>query len=278
VSHVPAPDVRIGVISWTFPEWRGTLYEKGAKPADFLAQYARRFRIVEAAGSHYGLPKRETIARWAESVPEGFSISVKVTDWVLEKKAGDPDLPKGLGVFVDHLSPLRDAGKLGTLVAQFPPRFHYDRNAEDLRAFVAAMPAAGGSDLRWAVELRHESWWREETYALLRDAGVTLVWSELADGFRTPPVATTHSLYLRLFGDRALEEPWDRKKRDATGTLALWAERIRAAPPSVRRADVLVSKFLEGHPAETAKTIAGMLGVPLEPPAPKRGQTTLSFE
>jgi uncharacterized protein YecE (DUF72 family) len=271
---VAPPAIRIGVISWTFPEWRGTLYEKGAKPGDFLAQYARHFRIVEAASSYYGLPKKETIANWAASTPEGFSISVKLPDWALALK-GD-ELATGLAKVLDNVEPLRAAGKLGTLVAQFEPRYHYDKRADELRAFVAAFPK--DADLRWAVELRHDSWWREETYAMLRDAGVTLVWSELANGFRTPPVATTDALYLRIFGDRELEEPWDRKRRDATPVLAEWAKRVREAPAGVRRIDVHVSKFLEGHPVETAKTLAGMLGVELAPAGAKRGQQTLPFE
>jgi uncharacterized protein YecE (DUF72 family) len=212
---------------------------------------------VEAATSYYGLPKKEVIAAWAASTPKGFSISAKLPDWALTRKGRELDA--ALAKVLENLEPLRKAGKLGTLVAQFPPRYHHDKRAEELRAFVSALPTRRA---RWAVELRHGSWWREETYDMLREAGVTLVWSELGEGFRTPPVATTDRLYLRLFGDRALAPPWSKKRRDASRILRQWAARIAEAPRGVTDVDVLVSKFLEGHPAETASVMQALLGPP----------------
>lgn len=255
--------VRIGIVGWNYPEWRGGVYAEKAKPADFLAQYARAFPLVEAASAAYGMPKREVVARWAEATPAEFEMSLKIPGWILQKRLDDPDVPRALRLLLDRLEPLRERGKLGALVAQFHPSFRFDKKADQLAALLRALPEGP----RWAVELRHESWWREETYETLRSAGVTLVWSELADGFRTPPVATTGSLYVRLFGDRALEPPYDRKRRDATATLAHWAERLRTAAPAVERIDVLVSKYLEGYAPESARTLAQMLGVDLRGPA-----------
>ncbi|HUR69483.1 MAG TPA: DUF72 domain-containing protein [Candidatus Thermoplasmatota archaeon] len=268
------PRVRIGIVGWNYPEWRGSVYSAKAKPADLLAEYARRFPIVEAASGYYGMPKTETVARWAADTPDDFVVSLKMPDWLVRKKPGDPDLPRALGILLQHLEPLAAAGKLGAVVAQFHPSFTREKRAAELAGFVAALPPGPA----WAIELRHDSWWRPETYRLLEDSGVTLVWSALEAGFRTPPVATTRSLYLRLFGDRTLEPPYATKRRDARDELALWAERIRTAAPDVDRVDVLVSKYLEGYAPGTADTLAQMLGVPLrEPAAAPRGQTTLPF-
>lgn len=268
-----APRVRIGIIGWNYPEWRGTVYEEGAKPEAFLAQYAERFPLVEAATSAYGMPRTATVAAWAARTPPGFEMSLKVPGWILKKDPQDADLARSLGVLMDHLRPLADAGKLGTLVAQFHPGYRFEKRHDDLAAFVAALPQGP----RWAVELRDASWWRAETYRILEDAGVTLAWSALADGFRTPPVVTTRHLYLRLFGDRELPPPYAEKRRDARHELALWAERIETALPAVERVDVLVSKFLEGYAPGTAETLAEMLGVPLRPTgaAPRTRQAKL---
>lgn len=269
-----APRIRIGVIGWNYPEWRGSVYDEKAKPAEFLAQYAQRFPIVEAASAFYGMPKTASVARWASDTPEGFQVALKIPEWILKKKTHDPDLPRALDVLLEHLAPLRDAGKLAALVAQFPPSYGFGRRADDLRAFLAALPP--GSP--WAIELRHASWWRPETYRMLEDAGATLAWSALAEGFRTPPVVTSHALYLRLFGDRELAPPFGRKRRDARSELAIWAERIEAAAPQVERIDVLVSKYLEGYAPGTADALAEMLGVPLLPAdaAPRSRQTRLA--
>lgn len=270
-----APRIRVGIIGWNYPEWRGLVYAPRAKPSDFLAQYAARFPLVEAASSSYGMPRTAVVERWARETPDDFEMSLKVPGWILQKPPREPDLPRALGVLLDHLAPLRDAGKLGALVAQFHPGYTREKHAEDLAAFVEALPAGP----RWAVELRHPSWWTEETYRLLDRAGVTLVWSALADGFRTPPVATTGSLYLRLFGDRSLEPPYAEVRRDATEELEHWVERIGVAAATVDRVDVLASKYLEGHAPATAAKLEAMLG--LAPPAPPRalgppkGQSTL---
>lgn len=264
-----APQVRVGIVGWNYPEWRGIVYGPKTKPPEFLKEYATRYPIVEAASSYYGMPKTETVEGWAQAVPPGFEISLKVPDWILKKDPEDPDLARSLGVLMEHLAPLKTSGNLGTLVAQFAPTFTHEKRAGHLATFLGALPEGP----RWAVELRHESWWRDDVYDLLRQKGVALVWSELADGFRTPPVATTDSLYLRLFGDRELEPPYANKRRDAKDTLAVWVDRIGKLPEGIRRVDVLVSKYLEGHAPETVKTLTDMLG--LKPNRPTRGQTTL---
>jgi uncharacterized protein YecE (DUF72 family) len=264
-----AARVRIGVIGWNYPEWKGLVYPEGTKPAEFLRRYAERFPIVEAASAYYGMPQKATVAKWAADTPDGFEVSLKVPEWILKKKPDDPDLRSALATLLDHLAPLAEAGKLGTLVAQFHPSFRREKRAADLAAFVAALPRGP----RWAVELRDASWWREETYALLREAGVTLAWSALGGESRTPPVATTDALYLRLFGDRELQPPYDKKRRDATAELRLWADRVRDS--GAARADVLVSKFLEGYAPGSAATLADMLGVKLGATGSGPRQTTL---
>ena len=270
----PAGRVRIGIVGWNYPEWKGLIYDDKAKPPQFLQQYARRFPIVEAASSYYGMPDKSSIEKWAGDTPASFEMSLKVPDWMMKKESSDPDLHSALGTFLGRLGPLIEANKLGTLVAQFPPFYRREKKAASLAAFVKALPQGP----RWAVELRHDSWWDEETYAMLREANVTLVWSALGGDDRTPPVMTTDSLYLRLFGDRELEPPYGKKRRDATPELRWWAERIQAEGKSAKRVDVLVSKYLEGYAPGSAETLAKMLGVPpMEPPAeaaPKSRQMT----
>jgi uncharacterized protein YecE (DUF72 family) len=269
---MPRPRVRVGVIGWDYPEWRGLAYPENAKRGDLLRHYAERFPIVEAATGAYGLPKTSVVESWARSTPADFEISVKAPDWLLRKKADDPDLPQAFDTMLEHLAPLADAGKLGAIVLQHHPSYHHDKRGAELAAFVAKLPRGP----RWAVELRHASWWRDETYDMLREAGVTLVWSALADGFRTPPVVTNDALYLRLFGDRALTPPYDRTRRDATDELHYWADRVGDEGGRLRRVDILVSKFLEGYAPATVEKLTRMLGVEDEqrPDAGPR-QTTL---
>lgn len=270
---MPDP-VRVGVIGWNYPEWRGLAYPPDAKADDLLPAYARLFPVVEVAASYYRAPDVDTLEAWARATPEGFTFSFKVPDWITRT----PDEEGGerkIQWFVERVEPIRRAGKLGALVAQFPPFFRREKKADALRTFVERLPPGH----EWAVELRHASWWHEDTYRLLRDAGVTLVWNAIESG-RAPPVATTDRLYLRLFGDRSLEKPWDRKRRDAADELSYWVERIRDEGRKARQVDVLVSKYLEGYAPGSVATMCEMLGIREPDVGDRRGrhearQTTL---
>lgn len=251
-----ARKTRVGIVGWNYPEWRGLMLPADAKPPTFLEHYAKLFPAVEVASSFYRAPDEESTAKWAAQTPPGFVFSLKVPDWIT-KAPGDERASEGLASFVKKLSPLREAKKLGMLVAQFPATFRFEKREADLRKLVAALPPGA----RWAIELRHASWWRDETYRLLSDAGVTLVWSSIESG-RTPPVVTSDALYLRLFGDRELQPPYDRKRRDKREELAHWAARIQDEGGSAKSVDVLVSKFLEGYAPGSAATMCDLLGVP----------------
>lgn len=248
---------RVGIIGWNYPEWRAAgAYPRGAKKEDFLALYARTWPTVEVASSFYRAPPPQTIAEWDAQTPPGFVLSLKVPDWIVKKPA-DEDAREGLRSFVAKLAPLAGAKKLGALVAQFAPTFRRDKREADLRAFVAALPKGP----RWAIELRHASWWHEDTYKLLSDARVTLVWSALESG-RTPPVVTSDALYLRLFLDRELQPPYGTKRRDNAPEMEYWAARLRDEGASASAADVMLSKFLEGYAPGSAATMRRLLGQP----------------
>jgi uncharacterized protein YecE (DUF72 family) len=91
-----------------------------------------------------------------------------------------------------------------------PPNFKKD--PQRLAHLLAACP----KNRRVAVELRHESWFDEEIYALLRRHKAALCIAE-ADDLVTPLVATASWGYLRL-----------RREKYGPRRLSRWAEQIRA--------------------------------------------------
>ena len=109
-----------------------------------------------------------------------------------------------LGYLVDVSSEL--GARLGPLLFQLPPNLKID--LERLRDFLALLPAG----LRAAFEFRHDSWFDDETYALLGDAGVALVVVDTDTDEPPEVVATAPYGYLRL--RREVYEP---------GDLARWA-------------------------------------------------------
>src|SRR5207244_5862631 len=103
--------------------------------------------------------------------------------------------------------------RLGPLLFQLPP--YLKKDLPRLREFLALLP----SDRRAAFEFRHESWFDEEVFALLREHQVALCIAETEDGLEVPFVSTADWGYLRLrrpdYGDAELRT-WVRRGRDQT--------------------------------------------------------------
>jgi len=58
---------------------------------------------------------------------------------------------------------------------------------------------------RYAIEIRHRSWLQDLAYNFFTNNRICLVWSQLAD-IRIPPIVTSDFVYVRLIGDRTIQE------------------------------------------------------------------------
>ncbi len=210
-----------GTCSWTDP----TLVESGWYPADVKAKpeerlrfYAERFPLVENDASYYALPSPKQAQLWSERTPEGFVMSFKafapMTTHPTDPKRLPKDLREALGAeaqakkrvypkdlpkdvqdevftrFWVALEPLRTAGKLGSILLQYPDWFVISRaSKEEILRARERLP-----DDRIAVEFRNATWMseknQEETLAFLRGNGLTYVAVDEPQGFPSsiPPV------------------------------------------------------------------------------------------
>jgi uncharacterized protein YecE (DUF72 family) len=175
--------IRVGTCSWTEKTLlkSGEFYPKESKSAeDRLRYYATFFDTVEIDSSYYAIPDLRKASVWAERTPGDFVFHVKafgaLTGHGIEPRtlpaeifrslpAGErdkkfvyvktPELLRALGRrFADSLAPLRETGKMGVVVYQFPPWFHYRSGHLDQVIFYASLVAG----LPVAVEFRHGSW------------------------------------------------------------------------------------------------------------------------
>jgi uncharacterized protein YecE (DUF72 family) len=138
-------EIYIGTSGWHYDHWEGPFYPSGISDDTFLEYYADRFRTAEINNSFYQLPKKETLLRWRDAVPEDFVFSVKASRYLTHmKKLKDPEGP--LFRFLDRVGVLED--KLGPILFQLPPR--WGSNPERLEAFLEILP----ENQRYAFELR----------------------------------------------------------------------------------------------------------------------------
>lgn len=183
--------IRVGCSGWNYAHWRdGVFYPPRLAAREWLRFYAEHFDTVEVNATFYRLPERATVASWVENTPDGFTFAVKASRYLTHVKRLR-DLPEHLGLLLDRLEPLVRSPKLGPLLWQLPPTFA--RDDRRLETAVRAFPR----HLRHAIEFRHDSWFADDVYALLRSHGVALVVTD-RDGSRSPLELTADFTYVRF--------------------------------------------------------------------------------
>lgn len=245
----------VGCTGWGYDDWKGAFYPASCEPGEYLERYARVFRLTEVDSTYYQAPSARNVARWASVTPPDFAFTVKLPGLVTHERklrGAEPEIE----AFLRALAPMRATGKLRAVLASFPPSFARDKDADALRAFLAAWPR----DVPLAVELRHKSWWVPDTYRALEAEGAPLVWSVTEYG-RAPPVVTASTLYARMIGDRALTK-FDRVQRDLTDEMRYWKDRFEDEGASAQSVLILLNNHFMGHAPATAVRMHEILGLP----------------
>ena len=198
----------VGTSGYSYKEWKGTFYPEDLPDKQMLHFYGERFRSVEINNTFYRMPKESVLDGWAQEVPAEFKFVLKapqrITHMQRLKDAGDS---------VSYF--LRVAGvltqRLGPLLFQLPP--YLKKDAPRLREFLTLLPA----ERRTAFEFRHESWFDDEIFGLLREHKAALCIAEAEDGVEVPFVSTADWGYLRLrrpdYGDPELKA-WRQRIQD----------------------------------------------------------------
>jgi uncharacterized protein YecE (DUF72 family) len=200
--------LHIGCSGWDYDDWDDVVYEPGLPRKRRLDAYAQEFETVEVNSSFYRLPARDTVAEWVERVPDGFLFAFKASRYLTHIKRLD-GIGHGIRRLLGRLRPAAEAGKLGPVLWQLPPNF--EAAPQRLARVLELLPEG-----RHAFEFRHESWFRDDVFQLLQDAGAALV---VADDSRTtlpapPPVGDW--AYVRLhYGARGRRGNYSKRELEA---------------------------------------------------------------
>jgi uncharacterized protein YecE (DUF72 family) len=183
----------VGTSGWAYPSWKPEFYPAEIPAKRFLEHYGTRLNSVEVNYSFRKLPTPEMLAAWVAAMPADFRFSFKAPQRITHfSRLVDCDA--AVAEFVASLNPIHAAGKLGPLLFQLPPNFKAD--LPRLKTFLSAPAFKGRRAPRIAFEFRHESWFAEDTYAILRERDAALCIAESED-LRTPEIqcANTHACY-----------------------------------------------------------------------------------
>jgi uncharacterized protein YecE (DUF72 family) len=239
----PEPGLYLGTCGWSYADWEGTLYPKGLQAGARLAEYARHYATVEIDSTFYGTPRRSTVEKWREIVPDGFLFAAKFPQEITHELnlAGCEELA---GTFVRTMAALGD--RLGPLLLQLPPSFAVEGMGV-LEDFLAGLPQG----FRYAVEVRHNSWLGSDLPGMLRDRGAALA---LIDHPRMPRMeeATAGFVYIRWLGDRR-EFPSGHTgpERDRREDLGWWSERVDRFLSEGREVFAYANNHYQNHSPST---------------------------
>jgi uncharacterized protein YecE (DUF72 family) len=189
----------IGCSGWSYSSWQGPFYPKGIENSKWLKYYSKVFNYVEIDSSFYRIPNEFMVKNWYNRTPENFRFTAKFPKIIThDKRLSDFD-GNQLNYFFESISELKE--KLLALLIQLPPSIDIVEGLDALRNIIPYLDKG----FRYAVEVRHRSWFQDLAYNFFRNNGMCLVWSQLAD-IRTPPIVTSDFVYVRLIGDRSIQE------------------------------------------------------------------------
>jgi uncharacterized protein YecE (DUF72 family) len=296
-------EVRVGISSWTEPTLikRGDFYPKGVTSAeDRLKFYAEQFPIAEVDSTYYFPPTERNSALWVERTPKDFVFNIKAYSLLTNHptkldsiyKDLREDLPAELAKkrnvyrehlpdevveevwkrFADALMPLHSAGKLGSVLFQFPQWFVISRASKAyLEECKERLP-----DFLVAVEFRNQIWMeernRDETLGFLEDHGLPFVCVDMPQGLKEsiPPVAAVTSKELAVVRFHGRDAEVFANARATTAAerfryeysekeLEEWVPRVQALEEQARETHVIMNNCYENYAVKNARQLASLL-------------------
>ncbi len=271
--------IRVGPAGWSYPDWAGIVYP-GRRARDFheatyLVEY---FDTIEINTSFYQPLRPNLCAQWLERVAANprFVFTAKLWQKFTHESGATAEDERAVRAGFDIL---REAGKLGAVLLQFPYSFHHTpENVTYLKSLLERF-----EDYRLVVEVRHASWNDKSFYALLRECNVgfcnidqPLIGRSLKPSGRT----TAEVGYIRLhgrrydtwFSDDPATPPEERYNYlYSAAELEPWAERIRKLSSQTQTTFVITNNHFQGKAVVNALQLISLLsGAKVKVPEPLR--------
>ncbi len=269
----------VGPAGWSYPDWVGYVYPtprfKGFHEATYLAEC---FDTIEINTSFYQPLRTEHAAQWVERVAANpaFLFTAKLWQRFTHATGATAEDERAVRAGFDVL---REAGKLGAILLQFPFSFH--ATSETVAHLTALLKRF--ADYPLVVELRHATWQTHDTLKLLHEhnTGFCNIDQPIIGRSLEPSAEATSPIgYVRFHGRR-----YDTWFSDDPGVpahdrynylysaeeLKPWVERIQKVEQKTKKTFVVTNNHYQGKAVVNALQLASILkGKKVKVPEPLR--------
>jgi len=267
VKSKPGRQIRIGPAGWSYADWQGIVYpspkSRGFHEPAYLAQY---FDTIEINTSFYQPLRPQLVQGWIEQIASNprFLFTAKLWQKFTHEDSATLEDEKSVRAGFDVL---RDAGRLGAVLVQFPFSFHY---TPDTMAYLKRL-VRRFHDYPLVLEVRHSSWSGRKMDTLFRELAVgfcnidqPVIGRSVAPSERV----TSTVAYVRLHGRRYdtwfTDDPaipkYERYNYLYTEEeLKPWAERIKKIATHADSTFVITNNHYQGKGVVNALDLIHLL-------------------
>jgi uncharacterized protein YecE (DUF72 family) len=154
-----------GCSGYATPSWKNLFYPDTVRKKDWFDYYSKHFNTYEFNGSFYKFPTVENLLSWHDKTGDDFTFSIKVPRIITHNKKlqqCDQEIEDFYNIIKEGFR-----NKLAGVLWQLPPGFSFSE--ERLASVIRVM----NPHFKNVVEFRHESWWQQHVFTLLRENNIT---------------------------------------------------------------------------------------------------------
>ncbi len=250
----------IATSGYSYEDWRGFFYPEKLAKNKMLEFYCQHFSGVEVNSSYYKIPAQQMIQRLTERTPPDFEFIVKVNRETTHRRVENES---ALWQLKEALQPMREAGKLKGLLAQFPYSF---KNTEHNRKYLSET-AVFCKGIPLFFEFRHNSWVKPAIPSFFKSlgAGYVNVDEPQLPGLLPPQeIVTSDFGYIRFHGRNEVKW-WSGQGSErydylySENELKSWTGRIKEILRKTQKTYIYFNNHPRGQAVDNARQLAAIL-------------------
>jgi uncharacterized protein YecE (DUF72 family) len=212
----------------------------------------------------YSQMTRGTFIGMAKATPENFQFSIKVPETVTHVKR--MDIKKGAMTsfeeFLDKISPLKTANKLGAILFQLPPSF----TVTDFKSIEEFLDKLPNSSYEYAMEFRHPSWGTEGPWEMLKHYSIAAVMTDSPQKenlqFLSDIIVTSDHSFIRFHGRNTKGHYWYNYLYSEE-ELKPWVEKVQQIRKQTKTLRIYFNNHYGGKAVVNAMQFKEMIGISL---------------